>query len=45
MHEVARLIGEMLMENVNMIESLRLNFDKLKLIKLENFQMALVLKI
>jgi len=31
MHESARVIGEILMENVSLIEALKLKFEKLKL--------------
>lgn len=45
MHELTRVIGEIFMENVNLIETLRLKFDNLKLLKRENYQLALSLKI
>jgi hypothetical protein len=45
MHELARIIGEVLLEHVDIIEVLKLKFDKLKLLKPEPYQMALALKI
>ena len=45
MHELTRVIGEILMENVSLLEALKLKFDKLKLLKTENYQLALSLKI
>ena len=44
MHELTRVIGEILMENLSLIEALKLKFDKLKLLKRENYQLALLLK-
>jgi len=45
MHELARIIGEVLLEHVDIIEILKLKFDKLKLLKPDPYQMALALKI
>jgi hypothetical protein len=45
MHELARIIGEVLLEHVDIIEVLKLKFDKLKLLKPDPYQMALALKI
>jgi len=45
MHELTRVIGGILMENVSLLEALKLKFDKLKLLKRENYQLALSLKI
>jgi len=45
MHELTRVIGEILMENLSLLEALKLKFDKLKLLKRENYQLALLLKI
>lgn len=45
MHELARIIGEVLLEHLDIIEVLKLKFDKLKLLKPEPYQMALALKI
>lgn len=44
MHELTRVIGEILMENLSLLEALKLKFDKLKLLKRENYQLALLLK-
>jgi hypothetical protein len=44
MHELARIIGEVLLEHVDIIEVLKLKFDKLKLLKPEPYQMTLALK-
>jgi len=44
MHELTRVIGEILMENLSLIEALKLKFDKLKLLKREDYQLALLLK-
>lgn len=45
MHEFARIIGEVLLEHVDIIEVLKLRFDNLKLLKPDPYQMALALKI
>jgi len=45
MHELARIIGEVLLEHLDIIEVLKLKFDKLKLLKPEPYQIALALKI
>jgi len=45
MHELARIIGEVLLEHVDIIEVLKLKFDKLKLLKPDPYQMALALNI
>ncbi len=45
MHELARIIGEVLLEHVDIIEVLKLKFDKLKLLKTEPYQLSLALKI
>lgn len=45
MHELARIIGEVLLEHIDIIEVLKLKFDKLKLLKPDPYQMALALKI
>ena len=45
MHELARIIGEVLLEHVDIIEVLKLKFDKLKLLKPQPYQIALALKI
>jgi len=43
MHELTRVVGELLMEYVPMFETLSLKFEKLKLLKYENPQMVLPL--
>jgi hypothetical protein len=45
MHELVRIFGEVLLENVDIIEVLKLKFDNLKLLKPDPYQMALALKI
>jgi hypothetical protein len=45
MHELARIIGEVLLEHVDIIEVLKLKFDKLNLLKPDPYQMALALNI
>jgi hypothetical protein len=45
MHDLARVIGEMILEHVDIIEVLRIKYEKLKLLKPEPYQMALALKI
>ena len=45
LHELTRVIGEVLMEHLDIIEVLKLKFDKLKILKPEPYQMALALKI
>ena len=44
MHELTRVIGETLMEHLDIIELLRTKFDKLKLLKTKPDQLALTLK-
>ena len=44
MHELTRVIGETLMEHVDIIEVLRMKFEKLKLLKPNQPQLALSLK-
>jgi len=44
MHELTRVIGETLLEHLDIIELLRTNFDKLKLLKVKPEQLALTLK-
>jgi hypothetical protein len=44
MHELTRVIGETLMEHLDIIELLRTKFDKLKLLKTKPEQLALTLK-
>lgn len=44
MHELTRVIGETLMEYVDIIEILRMKFEKLKLLKPDQTQMTLFLK-
>ena len=45
LHELTRIIGETLMEHVDIIEVLRMKSDNLKLLKPDQSQMALALKI
>ena len=45
LHELARIIGEVLLEHVDIIEVLNLKFDNLKLLKQDSYQIALDLKI
>lgn len=44
MHELTRVIGETLMEHLDIIELLRTKFDKLKILKIKPEQLALTLK-
>lgn len=44
MHELTRVIGETLMEHLDIIELLRTKFDNLKLLKVKPEQLALTLK-
>ena len=44
LHELTRVIGETLMEHLDIIELLRTKFDKLKLLKTKPDQLALTLK-
>ena len=44
MHELTRVIGETLMEHVDIIEVLRMKFEKLKFLKPNQPQLALSLK-
>lgn len=44
LHELTRVIGETLMEHLDIIEVLRTEFDKLKLLKSDQTQLALYLK-
>ena len=44
MHELARIIGEVLLEHVGIIEVLRMKFVNLKLLKPDQPQLALSLK-
>ncbi|MCE5271912.1 IS4 family transposase [bacterium] len=44
LHELTKVIGELLMEHVDIIEVLRIKFDKLKLLKPNQPQLALSLK-
>lgn len=45
LHELTRVIGETLMEHLDIIELLRTDFDKLKILKPQQHQLALALKI
>ena len=45
LHDLTKVIGEVLMEHVDIIEVLRMKFDKLNLLKTEPYQMVLNLKI
>jgi hypothetical protein len=45
LHELTRLVGEVLMEQLDIIEVLKLKFDKLKILKPYPYQMTLALKI
>ena len=45
LHDLTKVIGEVLMEHVDIIEVLRMKFDKLKLLKPESYQIALAIKI
>ena len=45
LHELTRVIGEVLMQHLDIIEVLKIKFDKLKILKPEPYQMALALKI
>lgn len=43
-HELARIIKELLMENISIIEMLNLNYKKCHPAKLKNYQLAFIAK-